>query len=60
MIKVPVFVPLPVGLAVTLIVQLWAAANVVPQVLPAMKDVPLTCMLEMVAGAPPVLVTVTV
>jgi hypothetical protein len=60
MVKVPVYVPLPVGLAVTLIVHLLPAANVTPQVLPATKDAPLTCMLEMAAGTLPVLLTVTV
>ena len=60
MVNEPLYVSLPVGLAVTLTVQVLAGANVVPQVLPATKDVPLTCMLEMVADALPVLLTVTV
>jgi hypothetical protein len=57
-VKVPVRVPVAVGVKVTLIVQLAPALTVLPQVLVWEKS-PLAVMLETVSEAFPVLVSVT-
>jgi hypothetical protein len=59
MLRVPVLVPLAVGLKVTGMVQLAPALTLVPQVLVSEKS-PLVVMPDMVSEALPVLVSVTV
>lgn len=58
-VRVPVRVPLAVGVKVTLIVQLPLTANEAPQLLVWAKS-PLVAMLVMVSAAVPLLVSVTV
>jgi hypothetical protein len=59
MLRVPVLVPVLTGLKVTEIAQLSPARTVVPQVLVWEKS-PLAVRLEIVSGALPVLVSLTV
>jgi hypothetical protein len=58
MVRVPVRVPLPPGVKVTLNVQLAPPATLSPQVLVWAKS-PLTATLLMLSGAPPVFFNVT-
>jgi hypothetical protein len=57
MLSVPLRVPLPVGIRITLIVQLLPAATLVPQLFVCVKS-PLTAKLEIVTTPLPVLVRV--